>query len=126
MTRSGICAARVAVGLTRAWSGLSAAVLAAFFLEHLAWFRDPAGTPPLSVFAASAFHLLFLFGLALGWLRARPGGILTLVGAGGFLLCAGAGPRMMGVVGFLAAPGLLWLVLPWMAGGDGPATRGDV
>jgi hypothetical protein len=112
MTRSGVLAARVALGLTRVWSGLAAAVLAAFFLEHLAWFRDPAGTPPLSVFAATGFHLLFLVGLALGWRRERLGGVLTLVGAGGFLLFAGAGPRMMGVVAFLAVPGLLWLVLP--------------
>ena len=44
--------------VARAWSAVSALVLALFFVEHLEWFADLHHLPPGRIFAAEGFHLL--------------------------------------------------------------------
>lgn len=104
----------------RIW-GLAVAALAfAFLVEHLTWFRGP-GYPPVSVEIAVLFHLVTIVGLVAAWRWGVTGACMALGGTAGFALAAGGGWRLFPIVGVVAVPAILWLLLGLADGHQGDA-----
>jgi hypothetical protein len=99
--------------VARAWSAVSALVLALFFVEHLEWFADLHHLPPGRIFAAEGFHLLLILGLVAAWKWEVPGAMLAAVAAVGFTLAAEGGWRFVSVMVLLAGPAALFLIAAW-------------
>jgi hypothetical protein len=108
---SGLTAVR---WVARVWAALLFVFWGAFFVAHLAWFRDPRGWPPPWVFALVGLHLAMLVGLLAGWRWELAGGLLVVVSAVTFFFFA-AGQRFVPFALITATPGVLWIVLGGLA-----------
>jgi hypothetical protein len=97
----------------RLWGTAAALVVLAFFVEHLGWFGGDR-LPPPSVMVAMGFHLMALVGLVLAWRWEVLGASLILAGAMGFVAAVGGGWRLLPVVSVVCAPALLWLCAGWL------------
>lgn len=101
--------------------GLAAALVlfwGMFFVEHLAWFAEPAKVP-LGVWGMQALHLAMLVGLVVGWRWELAGALLVAASSIPFFWFA-AGKNFIWFSLVTLAPAALWLVLvQW----DRPAGR---
>jgi hypothetical protein len=80
----------------------------AFFVEHLAWFADPHGWPPVGVISVQFAHLVLLIGLAMAWKWELLGSILILVSSLVFFSQT-AGKNFPLFFAVTSLPAVLWL-----------------